>query len=95
MPKTWEQMTQAEKIEDLRRDVVTLFDAYNDMNRRLMAGGLVVGQRLEQVQKTLNEVGEKLAALEDRLNSGEIVEDTAREIAQELERSARSLPPSF
>lgn len=44
MAKTWEQMTQAEKIEDLRRDVVRLFDAYNDLSRRLTAGSAHIGQ---------------------------------------------------
>ena len=44
MAKTWEQMTQAEKIEDLRRDVVRLFDAYNDLSRRLTAGSAHLGQ---------------------------------------------------
>jgi hypothetical protein len=35
MPKTWEQMTDAEKFDDLRRDVVHLLDVFNDLNRRL------------------------------------------------------------
>jgi hypothetical protein len=33
MPKTWDQMTQAEKIEDLRRDVLMLIDALNGTRR--------------------------------------------------------------
>jgi hypothetical protein len=44
MAKTWEQMTQAEKIEDLRRDMIRLFDAYNDPSRRLAAGSAHLGQ---------------------------------------------------
>jgi hypothetical protein len=33
--KTWEQMTQAEKIEDLRRDVLRIFAVLQRNDRRL------------------------------------------------------------
>jgi hypothetical protein len=69
MPKTWEKMTQAEKIEDLRHDVVRLFDAYNDLDRRLMAGGQVVGQHLGQLETSAKEGANKIRALEETLRT--------------------------
>jgi hypothetical protein len=47
MPKTREQMSDVEKIEDLRRDVVRLFDAVNEANRRLRSAE----ERLNQVEE--------------------------------------------
>jgi phage host-nuclease inhibitor protein Gam len=44
MAKTWDEMTSTEKIENLRRDVVRLFDAYNDLDRHLKAGSAYLGQ---------------------------------------------------
>ena len=38
MKKTWDQMTDAERIQDLRKDILTLFQALNASemeNRRL------------------------------------------------------------
>ena len=29
MKKTWDQMTDAERVQDLRRDILTLFSALN------------------------------------------------------------------
>ena len=32
MPKTWDQLTQEEKIEDLRRDMLRLYEAVNSLS---------------------------------------------------------------
>jgi hypothetical protein len=63
MAQTWEEMTQAEKIDDLHRDVIRLFAAYNDLNRRLSASGGFVDEAL----KTARMAAAEVAAFSDRL----------------------------
>ena len=86
MPKTWEQMTQAEKIEELRRDFVTLLNAYNDLTRRLEASAGHLGQAVT----TANEAAGAVAVLQARLNSGEIASQVENQLASEIRRQ---LPP--
>jgi hypothetical protein len=61
MSKTWDEMSQSEKIEDLRRDVVRLFDAYNDLSRRLAAAGTHLG-RIETIATEAAKSAEELKA---------------------------------
>jgi hypothetical protein len=49
MAKRWEDLTQAEKIEDLRRDVVKIMAAVNQQSRDL-----------DQIRGQLNQLAEKL-----------------------------------
>jgi hypothetical protein len=56
MAKTWEQMTQAEKIEDLRRDVKAIFEALNE----LALGQRALGQRLDSAASLALEVSKKV-----------------------------------
>ena len=60
--KTWEQMTQAEKIEDLRRDVKRLFTAANTIETKLSdlqsgtSGDLKkLAERVDQLANLMNE----------------------------------------
>jgi len=59
MAKPWEQMTEPEKIEELRRDVVRIFAGLREFDSQIQAirpwGPLLNGlqQRLEQAEKAL------------------------------------------
>jgi predicted nucleic acid-binding Zn-ribbon protein len=48
MAKTWEQLTQPEKVEDLRQDVKRIFDALRSLS-----------SDLDRLQNRLSEVSEK------------------------------------
>ena len=52
MPKTWDQFTQPEKIEDLRKDVTRIFDILN---------ALVADVRANHIR--LNELEVKLSSV--------------------------------
>jgi hypothetical protein len=56
MPKTWDDMSQTEKIEELRRDVLKIYSAFN---------GLVSDVR--GTSSKLNEVAKAVEVLEGRL----------------------------
>lgn len=62
MPKTWEKMTQAEKIEDLRRDVKAIFQHLND----LQASQSKLGHRLDDVFSLASEAAKKVESLTPR-----------------------------
>jgi hypothetical protein len=62
MPKTWEQMTQPEKIEDLRRDVKAIFEVLNE----LASGQRALGQRLDSAASLALEVSKKVDRLMPR-----------------------------
>jgi uncharacterized coiled-coil DUF342 family protein len=57
--KTWEQLTEPEKIEDLRKDVQRLFGVANDFLERVRTLSSAVQQNTE----TLKKVEEALEAL--------------------------------
>ena len=59
MPKGWQDLTQSEKIEDLRRDVLRLFDAANDHLERIRA----LSGAIYQQNETLKKVEAELKAL--------------------------------
>jgi chromosome segregation ATPase len=65
MTKTWEQMTEAEKIEDLRRDVVRIFRVLNSIDHSLSA----LAAHLDQAQKTAREASTAVSALRDQLET--------------------------
>jgi hypothetical protein len=61
MAETWEEMTQAEKIEDLRRDIKSLFSALNvdrmniDKTITMLNRHGIILSRAEELVKTLAE----------------------------------------
>jgi len=63
MTKTWEQMSQPEKIEDLRKEIMRLFDALNSTNRNITSLSIHVGEADTAVKK----VSTELAALKARI----------------------------
>lgn len=60
---TWEELSVAEKVEDLRRDVKRIFDLLNGLSTRIdnlaMSGGAT--------KTKVDEVGRAVQALEKRL----------------------------
>ena len=63
MPKTWEQLTEPEKIEDLRRDVVRLFDILTHLRNDVAR----VWGAAQENQTKLFEVAKAVEELENRL----------------------------
>ncbi|HUZ91526.1 MAG TPA: hypothetical protein VMU78_06465 [Methylocella sp.] len=59
MDKTWEKMTQTEKIEDLRKDVKAIFQHLND----LQASQSNLGHRLDGVFSLASEAAKKVERL--------------------------------
>ncbi len=57
MPKTWEQLTQDEKIEELRRDIIKTMAKVNELDRR--SDALTLG---------ISEIAAKLHDLECRVS---------------------------
>jgi hypothetical protein len=55
-PKTWEQLSQSEKIDDLRRDVVRLFAEVSSVNSRMSFMGGHIGRIETMASKALKEV---------------------------------------
>jgi len=85
MPKKWEQLTQSEKIEDLRRDVLMLIDALNGTRRSSEA----LANHIDDAKNKANAALAAVAALQARLDSGEIAE----RVAENLARSMRNAMP--
>jgi hypothetical protein len=54
-PKTWDELTQSEKIEDLRRDVVRIFNALRQ-----------ISADLELINRRVSEVADSLGSLRTR-----------------------------
>ena len=81
MPKIWEEMTSAEKIEALHTDDLRIFRELNAINHSLRALGLHLDQTTDDGKKAAAAV----AALQVRLDSGEVT----RQIEAELERGLR------
>jgi DNA-binding ferritin-like protein len=59
MPRTWEKMTQEEKIEDLRNDVKSIFRHLNDLTQTQHA----IAKRLGEIASLANEVAKKVEHL--------------------------------
>jgi hypothetical protein len=66
MAKTWEQMTQAEKIEDLRRDVLMLIDALNGTRR----SSAILANHIDDAKNKANAASKAVAELQARLETG-------------------------
>ncbi|MGA3303871.1 MAG: hypothetical protein ABSC72_11365 [Methylovirgula sp.] len=62
MAKTWEQMAPEEKLEDLRKDIKTLFAHFNKMQESQEA----LAYRLNGAVSLLHEVAEAVKKLENR-----------------------------
>jgi len=58
--KKWDDLTQAEKIEELRRDMMRTMDFVNDLHRRLSASGNAIGT-VETLAKQVKALAEKTA----------------------------------
>jgi len=58
MAKTWQELTQPEKIEDLRNDVLRLIMAVNTLTRQIDASGAA----FDDLYANLRAVEAKLAA---------------------------------
>jgi hypothetical protein len=67
MPKTWEQLTPEEKIDDLRNDVVKLFEEARAARRERQ----VLGESIGRVDAKLTEVAKAVFDLQKRLGSGQ------------------------
>ena len=63
MPKTWEELSEPEKIEDLRKDIVRIFDALNTLIIDVRNNHV----RLNNIEPELNETSAEIARLADRL----------------------------
>ena len=59
MPKTWEEMDDGEKIEDLRRDVIRIFDVLN----ALVADVRNSHDRTNTLETKMNEVSREISRL--------------------------------
>jgi len=59
MTKKWEEMTQGEKIENLRKDVKAIFDHLKDLSSAQKA----LSQRLDGAASLANEVAKKVERL--------------------------------
>lgn len=62
MPKTWEQMTQAERIEDLRNDIKTIFSTLNEIRTEQQN----LAFRLNGAVSLVSEVADAVKKLEKR-----------------------------
>jgi hypothetical protein len=62
MAKNWDDLTQSEKIEDLRKDVKAIFGHLNELSESQRA----LNQRLESAVNLASEVAKKVAALARR-----------------------------
>lgn len=69
MEKTWEEMTQSEKIEDLRRDVKSIFALLNQFRDAIAQDQQGVLSRIEVLQRNgplLHGLHERIRELEKR-----------------------------
>jgi hypothetical protein len=62
-PKTWDRLTDPEKIEDLRRDMLKIYDVFNS----LAADVQRTWNAVQQTNAKLTEVSKAMAGLEARL----------------------------
>jgi hypothetical protein len=66
MPKDdWNDLPIDKKFASLRRDIARLFSVYQDLDRRLAAGGQHLGEAVTKSTQALAEVRE----LKDRLSN--------------------------
>lgn len=56
MPKTWEELTKPEKIEDLRRDVLRIFEVLNALVADVRNNHVRIGDLNTKVNSVLEEV---------------------------------------
>lgn len=63
MAKLWEEMSQAEKIEDLRRDIKAIMASVNQMGR--VATALEGG--ISEIAGRAHDLGSRVAKLEETL----------------------------
>lgn len=63
MPKSWNELTDPEKIEDLRRDVVRLFDVLNASIADVRNNHI----RLNAIEPKANKALREISRLADRL----------------------------
>jgi hypothetical protein len=63
MPKTWDKMNEVDKIEDLRSDVHSLFEAFNGVAKDVER----IWSHLYRIDSKLNEVAKAVEALEAEL----------------------------
>lgn len=61
MPKTWEDLTTEEKIEDLRRDMKRVFSIVDGLNHTLT-------RALHQMDRQASEVAKEIADLKKKLD---------------------------
>jgi hypothetical protein len=64
MAKSWEEMTQAEKIEDLRRDVVRIFSALREHDDRMTSRDNLISQQFGKEQEKIEALGKRISTLE-------------------------------
>jgi chromosome segregation ATPase len=60
MPKTWEQLTQTEKIEDLRRDLIKTMERVNQLDRHSDA----LERGISEIASKLDGLARRVSALE-------------------------------
>ncbi len=58
--KTWDEMTQPEKIEDLRRDILTLFNALNAANQRSDSLSAQTTTNFQRMAAMIDEINDRL-----------------------------------
>jgi hypothetical protein len=63
VPKTWNELNDSEKIEDLRRDVVRIFDVLNALINDVRNNHV----RANAIETKVNEVSAEIARLADLL----------------------------
>jgi hypothetical protein len=67
MPKSWDQMTDVERVDDLRRDVIRIFAALQGLDNRMA----FLGQNLGQVER----IATRAAAAVEELKVQQSTED--------------------
>jgi len=66
MPKTWEELTQEEKIEDLRRDVKRLIDSLHSANANTSRSLASLDSRVSRLSREIQTATPKLNRPEKR-----------------------------
>lgn len=64
MPKTWEQMTDAEKIQDLRNDIKRLFKVVSDISFLHSEAFHRADQKASEVAKEIENLKKKMGQQE-------------------------------
>jgi hypothetical protein len=91
MAKTWDQLTPEEKIEDLRRDVVNLFDALNASNR----ARALVATHVDEAKSLAREAIAAVKELNKRLDSGQVERNVEAHLLDGLRRATDLVPPTL